>query len=175
MRCSFRSYTRTKRTTPTPWQCSVRSTGRRALKASRSRAGTRSRPAFAVDSCGSPRPAWRRSIGRQGRYESGIRVDSADEGYQPKAEQAAHVLQPLGLADVAVTFFNAYEDSPETLHQFLLERVEGSGTRSASAYERLRQMLHHDSWNDAELYVGHADAHRVWPGCASRSSAARSR
>ena len=52
-------------------------------------------------------------------------MESAEEGYQLKAEQVALSLQPLGLAEVPVAFFNAYEDSPEALHWFLLERIDG--------------------------------------------------
>jgi transcriptional regulator with XRE-family HTH domain len=55
--------------------------------------------------------------------ETGMRVESTEEGYELKAEQVALSLQPLGLADIPVAFFNAYEDSPDSLHRLLLERV----------------------------------------------------
>ena len=38
--------------------------------------------------------------------ESGLRVEEIEDGYDLKAEQIAQSLQPLGLEDLAVGFFN---------------------------------------------------------------------
>lgn len=55
--------------------------------------------------------------------EAGIKVESAEEGYELKGEQISMALQPMGLADLAVDFFNAHEDAPKQLQEFLHERI----------------------------------------------------
>ena len=56
--------------------------------------------------------------------DNGYPVQSAAEGYEIKAEEVRLKLHPLGLAGLAVEFFNAAEDEPEVLRSFLLSRVE---------------------------------------------------
>lgn len=55
--------------------------------------------------------------------ESGIRVETIDEGYALKGEQVEMALQPLGLRDYSVCFFNAHQDDPSYLREFLIERI----------------------------------------------------
>ncbi|MEK6749547.1 MAG: helix-turn-helix domain-containing protein [Pseudomonadota bacterium] len=55
--------------------------------------------------------------------ESGIRVETVDEGYELKGEQVEMSLQPLGLNEYAVCFFNSHQDDPSLLRKFLIERV----------------------------------------------------
>jgi hypothetical protein len=66
--------------------------------------------------------------------ESGIRVATAEEGYELKGEQVALALQPLGTRDFAVNFFNAYQEDPDRLRSFLIDRV-------AAAREHFRARL----------------------------------
>ena len=50
-------------------------------------------------------------------------VESADEGYELKGEQIALALEPLGLQNLGVGFYNANEDPPSLAQHFLVERL----------------------------------------------------
>lgn len=50
-------------------------------------------------------------------------VESADEGYELKAEQVALALEPLGLQNLGVGFYNANEDPPTLAQEFLVKRL----------------------------------------------------
>lgn len=50
-------------------------------------------------------------------------VESADEGYELKAEQIALALEPLGLQNLGVGFYNANEDPATAAQEFLIERL----------------------------------------------------
>jgi transcriptional regulator with XRE-family HTH domain len=58
-----------------------------------------------------------------------IPVETAEEGYELKAEQAALALEPLGLQRLAVGFYNATEDSAVRAQEFLVDRL--NRTRSS--------------------------------------------
>jgi transcriptional regulator with XRE-family HTH domain len=55
--------------------------------------------------------------------DSGIPVRKAEEGYDVKADEIRLKLHSVGLSNLPVTFFNAAEDDPETLRNFLKGRI----------------------------------------------------
>lgn len=55
--------------------------------------------------------------------ESGIRSETTEEGYELKAEQVAMALDPIGLKNLPVEFYNAFEDEPARLGEFLTQRL----------------------------------------------------
>lgn len=56
--------------------------------------------------------------------DNGFPVGTAEEGYMVKGEEVQLKLQPLELKDLPVLFFNAAEDSADTLRVFIRERIE---------------------------------------------------
>ena len=81
--------------------------------------------------------------------ESGLKVENTQEGYQLKAEQVAMNLQQIGLSALSTHFFNAYEDNPNALRDFLTSRLE-------SARQSFRQRLSDISQN-ASLLLANID------------------
>lgn len=55
--------------------------------------------------------------------DNGFPVQSAEEGYEVKGEEVQLKLQPMGLDHLPVTFFNAAEDAPEQLRNFIRARI----------------------------------------------------
>ncbi len=80
--------------------------------------------------------------------ESGIRVETVEEGYELKGEQVAMSLQPLGLADYGVGFFNAYQDDPAKIRDFLNDRI-------AKTRQVFRTKLHEITTNASTLILNH--------------------
>jgi hypothetical protein len=56
--------------------------------------------------------------------DNGIPVETAQDGYEIKGDEVGLRLDPLGLRDLPVMFFNAAEDSRETLRSFVRGRIE---------------------------------------------------
>ena len=55
--------------------------------------------------------------------ESGFQVESTEEGYELKGEQVSLALAGLGLRNLQVGFFDAYQDDIQKINGFLVERV----------------------------------------------------
>lgn len=55
--------------------------------------------------------------------ESGLLVESNEEGYELKREQVSAALNAYRLSDLPIDFFNAFEDDPARLKEFLRGRV----------------------------------------------------
>lgn len=55
--------------------------------------------------------------------ESGFMVESIEEGYELKGEQASLALEPLGLHSLEVDFFDARHDDPQRIKEFLVSRI----------------------------------------------------
>lgn len=55
--------------------------------------------------------------------DAGDRVETVEEGYDLKGEQARTALEPMGLQDIPIVFFNAREDSPATLQKFIIDQL----------------------------------------------------
>ncbi|MBL8216365.1 MAG: helix-turn-helix domain-containing protein [Bryobacterales bacterium] len=56
--------------------------------------------------------------------DNGVPVETATEGYEVKEDEVRLKLSPLGLSDLPVMFFNAAEDSRETLRAFIRDRID---------------------------------------------------
>jgi len=99
--------------------------------------------------------------------ESGIRVESVEEGYELKGEQVAMALQPLGLHNLAIGFFNAHGDDPACLREFL---IEGIGKIRETFRTRLREitmnanalLLNHEQAQVQEVIAHAATMLRTW-------------
>lgn len=83
--------------------------------------------------------------------ESGIRVESVEEGYELKGEQIAMALQPLGLHNLPVGFFNAHGDDPAKLREFLIERID-------KIRQTFRTRMHEITLNATSLLQNHEQA-----------------
>jgi transcriptional regulator with XRE-family HTH domain len=55
--------------------------------------------------------------------ESGIRVGSTEEGYDLKGEQVLMALESLGPYRFSVGFYNAFQDEPDQLREFLVGQL----------------------------------------------------
>ena len=94
--------------------------------------------------------------------DGGERVESAEEGYELKGDQVATALEPLGLADLPVGFFNAREDAPSTLQDFVakqLQRVRNEFSRRLEqATENIREVIQNQEREQTQAVIRDAAA-----------------
>ena len=92
--------------------------------------------------------------------ESGARVETVEEGYDIKGEQVTMNLQPLGLGDFVVDFFNAYQDDPVRLRSYLVRRLSHARkTFRARLVETVRSadtLLQHHKEEQVTAVLRHA-------------------
>lgn len=92
--------------------------------------------------------------------ESGVRVDTVEEGYDIKSEQVAMNLQSLKLGEFVVGFFNAYEDSPVRLRSYLTERLrrvrETFRVRLVDTVNSANALLQHHEEEQVQAVMRHA-------------------
>lgn len=80
-------------------------------------------------------------------------VESTDEGYELKAEQIALALEPLGLQNLAVGFYNAHEDPAAGAQDFLVARL-------TQAREAFRGRIH-EATNGARVLLKNHGEERI--------------
>ena len=68
-----------------------------------------------------PRPDEARAV----KDDTGEMVESDDEGYELKCDQAEATLRRIGVGELPITFFNATTDAPDRLKGCLVDRIEG--------------------------------------------------
>jgi transcriptional regulator with XRE-family HTH domain len=77
--------------------------------------------------------------------EAGVRAETVEEGYDLKAEFASMALEPLGLQNLKIGFFNAFGDEPARMRGLILgclEKIRQSfRTRIQEAIASLRSLL----------------------------------
>ncbi|HEX8209855.1 MAG TPA: hypothetical protein VF584_06675 [Longimicrobium sp.] len=92
--------------------------------------------------------------------ESGLRVESVEEGYDLKSEQVTMALQPLSLDSLAVGFFNSHQDSPDRLVDFLLRNLtvmrESVRSRLGDVTANARSILANYEQEQVQEVVRHA-------------------
>ena len=101
------------------------------------------------------------------RYDDGMEVDEAQEGYDLKRLDAENKLTSIGVLNVSVEFFNALSDDPKSLRGFMLNAVERLRRQRAAVLEETvkgaRSLL--DNFKREQSMTVHRDAARrlaVW-------------
>ncbi|ANQ73282.1 MULTISPECIES: helix-turn-helix transcriptional regulator [Rhodococcus] len=85
--------------------------------------------------------------------ETGLRAESIEEGYELKSEQVSVALGPYQLDSMPVEFFNALDDDPNRLRDFLANRV-------AHTRQEFRRQLR-DILANAENLIANAEQEQV--------------
>jgi transcriptional regulator with XRE-family HTH domain len=80
--------------------------------------------------------------------ESGLKVETVTEGYELKGEQIAMALEPISPQEFAIGFYNAHQDDPEQLREFLAARLN-------KARQTFRDRIKEVTDNSKALLVNH--------------------
>lgn len=97
-----------------------------------------------------PRPDEARAV----KDDTGEMVESDDEGYELKRDQAEATLRRIGVGELPITFFNATTDAPEGLKGYLVDRIEeirsGYSRRIRSVCDAIDRMIENHEVEAAE-------------------------
>ena len=99
--------------------------------------------------------------------EAGVRATTIEDGYELKSESASMALQPLGLENLTIGFFNAFGDDPAKARRLLLEHVErirqSFRTRIEEAVTNARNLLqNHEKEQVQEVLRSAARMMQAW-------------
>ena len=88
-----------------------------------------------------PRPDEARAV----KDDTGEMVESDDEGYELKRDQAEATLRRIGVGELPITFFNATTDAPDGLKDCLVDRISeirsGYSRRIRSVCDAIDRMI----------------------------------
>ncbi len=99
--------------------------------------------------------------------ESGASPETTEDGYALRGEYAATALEPLGLQNLKIGFFNAFSDDPAKLRSLLFECLgnmrEGFRTRLQEDIASARQLLrNHEKEQVREVLRSAAGMLKTW-------------
>ncbi len=99
--------------------------------------------------------------------ETGARAETTEDGYALKGEFAAMALEPLGLQDLKIGFFNAFGDDPAKLRSLLFECLgnmrQGFRTRLQEDITSARLLLlNHEKEQVREVLRSAAGMLKTW-------------
>lgn len=84
--------------------------------------------------------------------EAGIRAETIEEGYDLKAEFASMALEPLGLQNLKIGFFNSFGDEPARMQGLILECLE-------RIRQSFRTRIQDAITNSRSLLLNHGEEH----------------
>ncbi|RQS05579.1 helix-turn-helix domain-containing protein [Burkholderia sp. Bp8991] len=84
-------------------------------------------------------------------------VESAEEGCELKGEQVETALESTGIRNIPICFFNALEDSRDTLVQFVMDRIasarEGFSTDLKRLVTNVREVIENQAKEQAQAIL----------------------
>lgn len=97
------------------------------------------------------------------RDETGLRAETAEEGYELKDEQMRKALTTYRLSENPTFFFNSLEDEPESLRAFLSDQVSRSRgqfqRQLADVLDRMKTLLENAEQEQAQAVQREAGKH----------------
>jgi transcriptional regulator with XRE-family HTH domain len=82
--------------------------------------------------------------------DGGEKAESVEEGYELKADQARTALEPLGLQELAIGFFNAREDDPKLIKSFIWSQLNRVRSHFLVELQEATQNIRHVIENQEE-------------------------